>query len=334
VLDDQEVEVLFRVVRLLTGDGVGIVYISHRLNEVSQIGDMITVLKDGRTVASELPPATPAAQLVKLMVGRDLASVFPDRSDREPQDGGEPALRVEGLTRRPFTIDVSFDVKRGEIVGVAGLVGAGRTELLRLIGGLDRPEHGTVVVDGRPLPPGRPDKAVRAGVGLAPEERKADGLWGQWDLVKNVTVADLRRFRTGPFVDRSGEAKAATEQLELLNTRPLHVRRLVSEFSGGNQQKVVLARWLLRDSKVLLLDEPTRGVDVGAKAEIYRVICSLADAGLAIVMVSSELNELVGLCDRLLVLRDGNIVAELAGDTATEEQILTHAVHTEEDPQS
>ena len=295
VLDDQEVEVLFRVVRRLTDDGVGIVYISHRLNEVSQIGDTITVLKDGRTVASELPPTTPASELVKLMVGRELASVFPEHpADRVTDPGEEPALRVEGLTRRPFTVDVSFDVGRGEIVGIAGLVGAGRTELLRLIGGLDRPEAGTVVVDGRPLPPGRPDKAVRAGVGLAPEERKADGLWGQWDLVKNVSVADLRRFRTGPFVDRSGEAKAATRQLEELNTRPLAVRRLASEFSGGNQQKVVLARWLLRDSKVLLLDEPTRGVDVGAKAEIYRVIRSLADAGLAIVMVSSELNELVG----------------------------------------
>jgi ribose transport system ATP-binding protein len=325
VLDDHEVEVLFGVVRRLAAEGVGVIYISHRLEEVARIGDTITVLKDGRTVARGLPPTTPTAELVRFMVGRDLEAVFPDRSDREP---GPVALRVEGLRRPPAVVDATFEVRAGEIVGIAGLVGAGRTELLRLIAGLDTRQGGLVEVDGRTLPAGHPRAAVRAGVGLAPEERKADGLWPAWNLVKNVTVADLARFRTGPFVDRAGESREAARQLEVLDTRPRDVRRLVTELSGGNQQKVVLARWLLRHCKVLLLDEPTRGVDVGAKAEIYRVVRVLADGGLAIVMVSSELNELIGLCDRLLVMRDGHIVAELAGPSTTEEQILTYAVHT------
>jgi ribose transport system ATP-binding protein len=328
VLDDQEVGVLFEVVRRLTADGVGVVYISHRLDEVGRIGDTITVLKDGRTVASGLPPTTPPAELVKLMVGRDLEAVFPDRTPAPSEPA--VALTVDGLTRGTVVRDVSLEVGRGEIVGLAGLVGAGRTEVLRLVAGLDRPDRGHVQVAGRALTLGRADLAVRAGVGMAPEERKADGIWPAWNLVKNVTVADLRRFRTGPFVDRAGEARAAAAQLDELHTQPRDVRRMITELSGGNQQKVVLARWLLRECQVLLLDEPTRGVDVGAKAEIYRVIRTLADGGLAILMVSSEINELIGLCDRLLVMRDGRIVAELDGGTTTEEEVLIHAVHVGE----
>ncbi|MGH9243376.1 MAG: sugar ABC transporter ATP-binding protein [Acidimicrobiales bacterium] len=329
VLDAHEVDALFAVVRRLAADGVGVIYISHRLHEAARIGDTITVLKDGRTVAHGLPPATPAAELVRLMVGRDLEAVFPDRPTTQATaaEGRRPVLRVDGLTRAPFVQDVSFDVDEGEIVGIGGLVGAGRTELLRLILGLDRPDRGQVLVAGRRLPPGRPRVAVRAGIGFAPEERKAGGLWPAWNLIKNVTVADLRRFRAGPLVDHAHERRAAAQQLDALDTRPRDPRRLVNELSGGNQQKVVLARWLLRECRVLLLDEPTRGVDVGAKAEIYRMIRRLADGGLAIVLVSSELAELVGLGDRILVMRDGRLVAELAGAEATEEQVLAHAVH-------
>jgi ribose transport system ATP-binding protein len=325
VLDDHEVEVLFRVVRRLTGEGVGVVYISHRLDEVARIGDTITVLKDGRTVAGGLDPAIAPAELVRLMVGRDLDTVFPDRVALPA--GAEVVLRVDGVTRAGVVEDATFDVHAGEIVGIAGLVGAGRTELLRLVAGLDRPTRGTVRVRGRTLPPGRTDVTVRTGMGLAPEERKSDGIWKSWDLAKNVTVADLARFRTGPFLDRAKERAEAARQLDALDTRPRDVTRLVTELSGGNQQKVVLARWLLRKCEVLLLDEPTRGVDVGAKADIYRVIRDLAAAGLAIVIVSSELNELIGLCDRILVMRDGRLVGELDASTATEEQVLTHAVH-------
>ena len=347
VLGGGEVETMFAVVRRLTAEGVGVIYISHRLEEVATVGDTITVLRDGRTVASGLAPDTPRPELIAAMVGRQFAEVFPDRDDEHdgaeaPEDEHEPAaaatepvpaadrpvvLRVESLTRRPAVVDVSFDVHEGEIVGLGGLVGAGRTELLRLIAGVDERESGTVAVRGEPLPAGRPDVAIRAGVGLAPEERKSQGLWPGWSLVRNVSVADLRRFRRRGLLDRRAERAAADEHLRDLRTTPGDPDRLVGELSGGNQQKVVLARWLLRRCRVLLLDEPTRGVDVGAKAEIYRVIRSLAGAGMAVVMVSSELAELVALCDRIVVMADGRAVATLDGPTATEADILAHALH-------
>jgi len=323
VLDDQEVEAMFRAIRRLTAEGVGIVYISHRLDEVATVGDTITVLKDGRTVASALPATTPAAELIAHMIGRDLGDLFPDTGSSV---GESVALRVRGLTRRPVVDGVDLDVHAGEIVGIGGLVGAGRTELLRLIQGLDRAEAGTVEVDGVVIRPGRPDLSVRAGVGFTPEERKSQGLWPGWSLTRNVSVAALGRFRRAFLLDRRSERDDARTHLRSLATTPDDPDRLVAELSGGNQQKVVLARWLLRDCKVLLLDAPTRGVDVGAKAEIYRVIRTLADGGLALLLVSSELNELVGLCDRVLVVREGRVVAELAGDELSEEKILEEAL--------
>ena len=329
VLGSHEVETLFGVVRRLTAEGVGVVYISHRLEEVAAIGDVITVLRDGRTVAASLDPATGRSALITARVGRQFAEAFPDRDpDRRP---GPVVLRVEGLSRRPAVRDVSFEVREGEILGIGGLVGAGRTEILRLVAGVDRPDAGTVAVGDHPLPPGRADAAIRAGVGLAPEERKAQGLWPGWDLVRNVTVADLRRFRRRGLLDRRAERAEARRHLRSLQTTPDDPERLVSELSGGNQQKVVLARWLLRNCRVLLLDEPTRGVDVGAKAEIYRLIHRLAAAGLAVVLVSSELAELAGLCDRILVVADGRTTAVLDGATATEADLLAHALpHDEE----
>jgi ribose transport system ATP-binding protein len=327
VLDDQEVEAMFAAVRRLTAEGVGIVYISHRLDEVATVGDTITVLKDGRTVASALPATTPAADLIAHMIGRDLGDLFPDAGAGAGSSvDASVALRVRGLTRRPVVDGADLDVHAGEIVGIGGLVGAGRTELLRLIQGLDRPDAGTVEVDGTVLRPGRPDLAVRAGLGFTPEERKSQGLWPGWSLTRNVSVATLGRFRRALLLDRRSERSEARTHLRSLATTPDDPDRLVAELSGGNQQKVVLARWLLRDCKVLLLDEPTRGVDVGAKAEIYRVIRTLADGGLALLLVSSELNELVGLCDRVLVVREGRIVAELSGDQLSEEKILEEAL--------
>ena len=322
VLGGHEIETLFTVVRRLASEGVGVVYISHRLEEVAAIGDAITVLRDGRTVAEDLPASTPRAELIAAMVGRQFAEVFPDREPRPP---GPVVLRVEGLERLPVVRDVSFEVREGEILGIAGLVGAGRTELLRLVAGMDRPTAGTVTVGDRPLPPGRPDLASRAGVGLAPEERKTQGLWPGWDLVRNVSVADLRRFRRRGLLDRKSERSEALVHLRSLQTSPDDPDRLVDELSGGNQQKVVLARWLLRHCRVLLLDEPTRGVDVGAKTEIYRVVHTLAAGGLAVVLVSSELAELVGLCDRILVMADGRPTATLDAAQATEADLLEAA---------
>ena len=237
-------------------------------------------------------------------------------------------LRVSNLARPPQVAKVSFEVHGGEILGIGGLVGAGRTELLRAIAGLDPTESGEVTIGGRTVARGRPDVAVAAGIAMAPEERKSQGLWLDWTQVMNVTISDMPRLGRGPFTDAATERRAAETHLRSLDVRPADPMRLASELSGGNQQKVVLARWLLHSAKVLLLDEPTRGVDVGAKADVYRVIAELAAQGLAIVMVSSELAELVGFCDRILVMREGAMVGELRGDEATEEAILRHALRT------
>jgi ribose transport system ATP-binding protein len=211
------------------------------------------------------------------------------------------------------------------VLGIGGLVGSGRSELLRLICGIDRPEAGEVIVEGRRLRPNRPDRAIAAGLGLAPEDRKSQGLLLDWDLTKNITLADLGRFSHG-LLDVRGERKAAREQLQTLHTVPDDPGRRARELSGGNQQKVVLSRWLLRECRVLLLDEPTRGVDIPSKAEIYRIVTELADRGLGVVAVSSELEELAGICTRVLVMREGELVAELDGERTTESELLSHAV--------
>ena len=333
ILDDNEVETLFGVVRRLTADGVGVIYISHRLDEVPQIGDRVTVLSDGRTVATGLPADTPRDVLVEKMVGRKVSQLYPDRAAASAS--GEVVLEVDGISRAPEVKPTSLKVHAGEVLGIGGLVGAGRTELLRLIYGLDKPDSGTVKLDGKQLPAGRPGAAIAAGMGLAPEDRKSQGLMLDWSLTRNVTLADLGAFSTRGKVllDLKGEKRAATEHLRALKTVPDDADRIVRQLSGGNQQKVVLARWLLRNCRVLLLDEPTRGVDVGAKTEIYRVVNDLAAAGIGVVVVSSELQELIGLCSRVLVMREGEIVAEVAGEQATELELLRHAVApTDSDP--
>ena len=324
ILDDREVETLFEVVRRLTAEGVGIIYITHRLDEIARIADVVTVLRNGATVATELPATTPSDELVRLMVGGTPDALFPQR----PVAAGETVLEVRDLSGVPVT-DISFSVAAGEVVGLAGLVGSGRTELLRYIYGLEKPASGTVEVLGTPLPPGRPDLAIAAGLGMAPEERKSQALMLDWDLIKNVSLADLRRFRRGPALNLRAERAEAAHHLTELNTQPPRPEQIVRMLSGGNQQKVVLARWLLRSCRVLLLDEPTRGVDVGARAEIYRVIAELAAAGLGVVVVSSELPELIGFCTRIIVMREGRMVGELAGETATEEALLSMAVRSD-----
>jgi ribose transport system ATP-binding protein len=328
ILDDGEIRTLFDVVRRLTAEGVGVVYISHRLDEIRRIGDRVTVLADGRTTATGLPATTPTDQLVEFMVGRKVDQLYPER----PVGTDRVLLEVRDARRLPAVRGVSLEVHAGEIVGLGGLVGSGRTELLRLIYGLDQPETGEVFVEGKRVRPNRPGHAIRRGLGLAPEDRKSQALVLDWSETKNVTIADLSRF-SRVLLDVRKERASAHKQLRSLNTVPDDPDRIVRLLSGGNQQKVVLARWLLHQCRVLLLDEPTRGVDIATKAEIYRIISNLASSGLGVLVVSSELEELVGICTRILVMRDGEIVAEVAGNEATERELLRHAVAPTDAPE-
>ena len=327
ILDDAEIKTLFDVVRRLTAEGVGVVYISHRLDEIRRIGDRVTVLADGRTTASGLPATTPTDQLVELMVGRKVEQLYPDR----PVGTDRVLLEVRDVRRLPAVRGVSLQVHAGEVVGLGGLVGSGRTELLGLIYGLDQPEEGEIFVEGKRLRPNRPRNAIRQGLGLAPEDRKSQALVLDWSETKNVTIADLDRF-SRVLLDVRKERESARKQLRSLNTVPDDPDRLVRLLSGGNQQKVVLARWLLHECRVLLLDEPTRGVDIATKAEIYRIISDLAKSGLGVLVVSSELEELAHICTRVLVMREGEIVAEVDGKDATERELLRHAVAPTEAP--
>jgi ribose transport system ATP-binding protein len=285
------------------------------------------VLADGRTAATGLPATTPTGDLVAHMIGRKVEQLYPDR----PVATDEVLLDVRDVARLPEVRGVSLQVHAGEVLGLGGLVGSGRSELLGLIYGIESPDEGEVWMEGRRLPPGRPSAAIAAGLGLAPEDRKSQGLLLDWPLVKNASLADLGRFSHG-LLNVRAEREEVRKQLRSLNTVPDDVDRTVRLLSGGNQQKVVLARWLLRECRVLLLDEPTRGVDVATKAELYRLICDLAKSGLGVLVVSSELEELVGICSRILVMREGEIVAEVAGAAATEQELLSHAVAPTDSP--
>jgi len=323
VLAADEVENLFRVIRELAADGVAVVYISHRLDEIREIGDRVTVLKDGRTVAVGLPArTTPTTQLVASMTGRTVEFVFPERPASGHHAEHPEVLSVEGLTLDRAFADVTFSVRRGEIVGLAGLVGSGRSEILETIYGARRATSGRVVFDGRALTPGRVTRAVRDGMGLAPEERKSQALLLLDSVARNVSLASLRRYARLGWMRQGREVADARKQTEALDLRPADVRRAVGTLSGGNQQKAVVARWLLKGCKLLLLDEPTRGVDVGARAELYAVIRAVADSGVAVLLVSSEVPEVLGLADRVLVLREGRVVTEVDAREIDEHRVL------------
>ncbi|GAA2256293.1 sugar ABC transporter ATP-binding protein [Streptomyces amakusaensis] len=323
-LDPDEVDNLFRIVGDLTAEGVAVIHISHRLEEIRRIGDRVTVLKDGRAVAGGLPAkTTPTRDIVALMTGRDTEYAFPRRPP--PTGAGPPpppVLRVEGLARAGEFTALDLELRPGEIVGIAGLVGSGRSEILETIYGARRPTAGRVLVDGTPLRPGSVRSAVRAGIGLAPEERKAQGLLLIETVTRNVSLAALPRLSRAGWVDRAAERAAAERATREISLRPDNPDAPVRTLSGGNQQKAVLARWLLRGCKALLLDEPTRGVDVGARAELYAVIRALADEGLAVLLVSSEVPEVLGLADRVLVLREGTVVHTADARDLDEHRVL------------
>jgi ribose transport system ATP-binding protein len=333
VLAHDEVGNLFRIIRELTSHGIAVIYISHRLEEIREIGDRVTVLKDGRTTAANLPArTTPTRELVNKMTGRSIEYVFPPRvfdSPRRPEDqapvdrqsveteSGEPLLVVENLTREGEFAGASLSVRAGEIVGIAGLVGSGRSELLETIFGARRADAGTVTMNGKRI--STVGGAVRAGIGMAPEERKSQALLLDEPIYRNMTLSSFSGFAKAGFTDAGDEKAAARKVADSLELRPLDVNRPVRTLSGGNQQKVVVGRWLITNgkgtTKLLLLDEPTRGVDVGARAELYQVIHDLAASGVGVLLVSSEVPEVLGMSDRVLVMREGHLIHEApAGD--------------------
>ncbi|GAA2038346.1 sugar ABC transporter ATP-binding protein [Agromyces tropicus] len=321
VLDSEEVKNLFRVVRELTAAGIAVVYITHRLEEIREIGDRITVLKDGRSTANGLPVSgTPTSELIRLMTGRDVENVFPAATPIA--DDAPVALEVEGLSLDGVFSDVGFSVRAGEIIGLAGLVGSGRSEILETIYGARRASSGTVRAGGRTLRRGSVRDAVRAGIGLSPEERKSQGLLLDEPIFRNVTLSSFSRFARGGFLDERRERGVAAEQIDALELRPADPDRPARTLSGGNQQKILLARWLVNRTSVLLLDEPTRGVDVGARAEIYALIRRLAANGDAVVVVSSEIEEVLGLADTVLVVADGRVLTTVKSDQIDEHGVL------------
>ncbi|WP_395242705.1 sugar ABC transporter ATP-binding protein [Agromyces sp. MMS24-K17] len=321
VLDSEEVKNLFAVVRELTNAGIAVVYITHRLEEIRQIGDRITVIKDGRSMAHGLPVAdTPTAELIRLMTGRTVENVFPPAVPFP--DDAPVMLDVDGLELAGVFSDVSFSVRAGEIVGLAGLVGSGRSEILETVYGARRSTGGRVAVAGRPLPRGSVVASVAAGVGLSPEERKSQGLVLEEPIYVNVTLSSISRFARAGWLDARAERKATRAQIEALELRPADPDRPAVTLSGGNQQKILLARWLVHGTRVLLLDEPTRGVDVGARTEIYALIRRLAAAGNAIVVVSSEIEEVLGLADTVLVVADGHVLDTLPASAIDEHGVL------------
>lgn len=316
-LTEVEAGKLLAIIRRLAAGGTAVVYISHRLDEVRAIADDLTVLRDGKVVATTTPDSVDDRALVQLMVGRQVELL----ERRPPNRRGDVVLAARGLGRHGEFSDIDLDVASGEIVGVAGLIGAGRTELAHTLFGVTRPQSGSFTVTGRPTDFHSPRDAMDAGVGYVPEERRSEGLVLEFSVGRNITFAVLRRLSRFGLVRRKREGRQVEESVRALGVKTRSVDQQVSLLSGGNQQKVVLAKALLTEPALLVLDEPTRGVDVAAKAEIHRLVRQLAASGTAILMISSEIQELLTLADRILVMRTGRLVAELDGASATAEQI-------------
>lgn len=320
-LTDREIEKLFDVIRSLKKSGVSIVYISHRMEEIFTICDTITVMRDGRTVDTTPIPETNFNDVVRKMVGRELTDRFPERTSNP----GEIILEVKGLTRKGVFENVSFQVREGEIVGVAGLMGAGRTEIMRTIFGLDGRYEGDILVAGKNVTVKNPNQAVELGLGFITEDRKEEGLILDFSIKDNIVLPSLFSFTKNGLIKDKQEEEFVELLIKRLTIKTESAMTSAKNLSGGNQQKVVIAKWIGIGPKVLILDEPTRGVDVGAKREIYQLMNELTDRGVAIIMVSSELPEVLGMSDRVIVIHEGKVSGELPGKEATQEKIMTLA---------
>jgi rhamnose transport system ATP-binding protein len=325
-LTEREAGRLFGVIARLRDHGVAVIYISHRLEEIFTVSDRITVLRDGETVATRGVSQVDRGELIRLMVGREISSVFP----KHAVEPGAPVLQVRGLTNRAAGIhDVTLEVRRGEILGLAGLVGSGRTQLAETIFGLTPADAGDILVNGAPVHIGSPAEAIRAGLAYVPEDRRQHGVVLEMSVAANASLASLGTVSTRGLIDRTRERTRAREYVDRLRIRTASVLAEVGTLSGGNQQKVALARWLATRPSVIMLDEPTQGVDVGSKAEIHGLMQSLADEGAAILMISSELPEILGMSDRIAVMHGGTIRGVLARADATQERVLALALDQE-----
>jgi rhamnose transport system ATP-binding protein len=315
-----EVERLFGVAQTLRAEGTAILFISHRLEEAFEICQRATVLRDGQvTLSRELAGLGPD-DLIRAMVGRDILAVAQER-----HTPGDPVLQAEHLTREGVFIDVSFELRAGEVVALAGLVGAGRSEVARAVFGIDKYDAGTVRVSGRSLKRAAPAAAMRAGIGFVPEDRRQQGLVMDFSIADNIALASLRRLARAGLLFASTERGFARQWAERLQVKYGRLTSEVSQLSGGNQQKVVLAKWLARQPSVLIVDEPTRGIDIGTKNEVHRLLAELAGQGVAVLVISSELPEVLALADRILVMREGRLVATLPREEASEERIMAAA---------
>jgi rhamnose transport system ATP-binding protein len=316
-LTESDVERLFDIVRLLKERDVAVIYISHRLVEVFQLADKVTVLRDGRFVDSKPVSETDEDDLIRMMVGRTITDLFP----KLPTEVGDPVLEVKDLNRHPQTKDVSFTVRSGEIVGVAGLVGSGRSETAQVVFGILQPDSGEIIVEGWPVRIKSPSQAMKLGIAYVPEDRGTQGLVREMRIRENLSMAILDSLTRLGFVMKRDERKLGQGLIEQLNIIATGGEQVVNKLSGGNQQKVVVGKWLASKPRMLIVDEPTRGVDVGAKAEIHRLLSELAQQGLGILMISSELPEVLGMSDRILVMRNSRLVAEFSRAEATQENV-------------
>lgn len=322
-LTEQEAEHLFKIIDMLKKRGCGIIYISHKMEEILRISDDVTIMRDGTWIATEPAHTLTMDKIIKMMVGRELTNRFPPKTNKP----GEVILEVEGLNAMYSQVkDVSFNVKKGEIVGIAGLAGAGRTEVLENIFGIATKKSGTIKLNGKTVKNQNAREAIKNGFALLTEERRATGIFGILNIRENTVISNLDSYMVKKLYLSDKKMKDDTDwAIKAMNIKTPSQSTEIRTLSGGNQQKVILGRWLLTDPDILLLDEPTRGIDVGAKYEIYRLITELAEKGKAVIMVSGEMPELMGVCDRILVMSGGRLAGEVSAQTATQEEIMTLA---------
>ena len=316
-----EVADLFRLVRRLRAEGTAIIFISHRLEELFEIGDRVTVLRDGSYVGTQLMKDITRDDLIRMMVGRTITNLFPKQDVR----AGEVVLKVENLARAGSFQDVSFELRRGEILGMAGLVGAGRTNVARALFGVEPPTEGRLQVDGREVVITSPQQAIELGLAYVPEDRQLHGLIPAMDITSNISLPRLNQYARMGWLQDKSELKSSYEAARQMEVRANNIWQLTRELSGGNQQKVVLAKWLSTKPHILILDEPTRGIDVGTKAAVHELMSKLAAEGMAILMISSELPEILGMSDRIIVMREGHVTGQYARAEATQEKIISAA---------